>query len=91
MHPWRHHNVPGVTARQARHNPSTVGGVTAGQVRHNSSSIKKSGTNGKEYQGEKIDVIRTCQVKGSRASENQCSFSGCPQVINESLLFTGYK
>ena len=38
LHTWRHNNVRGVTAGQARHNSSNVGGVTAGQVGHNSSS-----------------------------------------------------
>ena len=33
LHPWRHNNVWGVTAGQARHNSSNVGG----QVGHNSS------------------------------------------------------
>ena len=42
LHPWRHTNVGGVTAGQARHNSSNVGGVTAGQVRHNSSNINMS-------------------------------------------------
>ena len=37
LHPWRHNNVGGVTAGQARQNSSNVGGVTAGQVGHNSS------------------------------------------------------
>ena len=37
LNPWRHNNVGGVNAGQARHNSSNVGGVTAGQGRHNSS------------------------------------------------------
>ena len=42
LHPWRHNNVGGVTAGQARHNSSIVGGVTAGQVGHNSSNYNKN-------------------------------------------------
>ena len=38
LHPWRHNNVGGVTAGQARHNSIIVGGVTASQVGHNSST-----------------------------------------------------
>ena len=37
LHPWRHNNVGGVTAGQARHISSNVGGVTVGQAGHNSS------------------------------------------------------
>ena len=36
LHPWRHNDVGGVTAGQARYNASNVGGITAGQVGHNS-------------------------------------------------------
>ena len=32
---WRHNNVGGVTAGQAKHNSSNVGGVTLGQVGYN--------------------------------------------------------
>ena len=37
LHPWRHNNVGGVTAGQARHISSNVGGVTVGQAGNNSS------------------------------------------------------
>ena len=42
LHPWRHNNVGGVTAGQARHNSSNVGGVTAGHVIYNSSNTNAS-------------------------------------------------
>ena len=45
LYPWRHNNVGGVTAGQARHNSSNVGCVTAGQVGHNSSSCNKEISN----------------------------------------------